>query len=126
MTLYEPLYGIKRKRGSFQILDFKPEESNEIISGLVRRIEQYEQNRGMKIDYDKVMTDMRERIVRAKMKSEDNVVQGVIVYSPSKSFEKDLGRVGSNAVISAMFYFNSEDESLRSEYQGLAKLIREM
>ncbi len=117
---YETLSGIRRKRSILFISDFTPEESNGIIINLVERIERYGQNRNMQKYYDRIMTGVGERIVRATMNSEDGVVQGVITYVPPNFLTE------ANAEINATFDFISDDKSLKPEYQGLAKILRKM
>ena len=119
---YEPLKNQKRKHG-FLVSDFKVDESNKIITDLVDKITEYEQSRSMSCYYDKIMTNGGERILEARMLSKDSLVQGTITYTPIKDH---MVCDSEDAKITAEFYFFSENELLKKEYLGLAKIIKKM
>ena len=116
---YETLRGTKQKKSLLVISDFKPEESNRIILGLVQKIEQYEQKRKLTTDYERIMTDKGERIVKAEMKSRDKVIDCTITYN-----QPDYFMLETNAEINAKLDFKSKNESLKKEYMGLANILK--
>jgi len=118
---YETLRGTKQKKSLLVISDFKPEESNRIILGLVQKIEQYEQKRKLTTDYERIMTDKGERIVKAEMKSRDKVIDCTITYN-----QPDYFMLETNAEINAKLDFKSKNESLKKEYMGLANILKKM
>jgi len=106
-------------------LDFKPKKSNKIITDLVKKINQYVGSRVMETKYDSVMTSKGERIVRVKMKSIDGLIQGEINYEPPKPIIRSLeDTIYNEALININFEFKAKDESLKQEYQAIAKYAR--
>jgi len=123
---YKPLWATKTKSRFSLKRDFKPVKSNKIITDLVKKIEQYEQSRGMEIKYDRVMTDLGERIAAVKMKSIDDFIQGEINYEDPQLTQRVDGIGYTIAYIDVKFKFKAKDESLKQDYQAIAKYLREM
>lgn len=110
-------------------VNFKTEESNKIIETLVSKIEQYEQARNIKTNYERFMDNHgKEKIVRANIESGDNILKGTIDYSPPcKGGLRGLLVGGeSSAKITAKFNFNSQYEADKEEYLRLVDIIKTM
>jgi hypothetical protein len=116
-TKYEPIFRVKQRRCSLFPINIGREKSNNIIVDLVDKIQDYEQKREMEVDYEKSHEKYGERIAQATIKSKDGVVDCVIKYKyPTVMTER-------NGMICANLYFNSEDESLKEEFNGLVKIL---
>lgn len=109
-------------------LNFRSILSNEIITNLVKKIEQYEQAREMetKYYYYKKITNQGEKIKKIKMKSKDKIIVGKIKYLPQENAGLAFYTMPISASIEAEFNFNSNNEADKTEYQGLVKLIKNM
>ncbi|MCX6819643.1 MAG: hypothetical protein NT129_06635 [Candidatus Aenigmarchaeota archaeon] len=125
-----PIYGYKSKFSLFSVIpvlcehtDFTPEESNKIIENWVKQVEQYEQRkeRIMHTEYEKVMTLKGERIIAARMRSIDDVIDGTFEYRPPViDIWTENNTVG---YVTAEFNFNSKKESDKQDYLDLYKIV---
>jgi len=109
-------------------LNFRSILSNEIITNLVEKIEQYEQARKIEIKYyyHKKITNQREKIKKIKMKSKDKIIVGKIKYLPQENAGLLFYTMPISASIKAELNFNSNNPADKQEYQGLVKIIKNM
>jgi len=125
---------IRIKREKFSLfprmfpLDFKPEKSNKIIKGLVKRIGRYEELRGIETEYHKaILNNGKERIRLVNIKSKDKIIEGKIEYNSAYKDPRDALNLDSYCgYINLEFRFNSKDPRDKQEYLGLIKIIREI
>jgi len=103
---------------------FTPEESNQIIRDLVKKVERYghERGRDMRADYHESIDPSGKRITEAVIESKDKVIQGKINYN-DKVFDF-RSCVNTKCRIDAEFDFMSEDNTLEDEYLGLTELLQ--
>ena len=101
--------------------DFKPEERNEIMKKLVKEVKNYYgSKRNIKTEYKKTVNSYGEIVIdKIIIYSVDGVVGGVIYHKDPWTWSL----IGGNGELNAKFNFNSNDPSLKDEYQGLARLI---
>lgn len=110
-------------------LNFRSILSNEIITNLVKKIEQYEPARGMETKYyKKICSNGEEKLLKIEMNSKDGVVQGIITYEPVEPPSPLISAppFSRAARIQVKVNFNSNNEADKKEYQGLVKIIKNM
>ncbi len=113
----------------FQKSDFKTKKSNEIISELVKEIDECTSayDRSLNITYSHV----EGRIIEVELHSKDGIIEGHIIYNPSEMnmniasiFAPEYARpVISNSNIIADFYFNSNKKEDVKEFKELVEII---
>lgn len=133
--LYEIITKEKIKRSFLTSHDFNTQQINGIITNLVKRIKQYlqdtpyfeETRRELKIQYsEKILTNGDKKIIKAEIKSNDEVIKGLIQHVLPTNGSPLCGLGAQNGKIKAEFYFNSNNLKDRREYVGLAKIIQSM
>ena len=115
--------------GIFRLLywDFRP--SKEMMTDLAKKIEQYEQKRGMETKYHKkICSNGEEKLLKIEMNSKDSVVRGIIIYEPVEPPSPLISTpfFPRAARIQVKLNFNSNNEADKTEYQGLIKILKNM
>lgn len=125
---YEDLSGFRTKFSIKYVKDFSPKQSDKIILNLVKKIEEYGQkaNRNIQTNYFKYGDGTAKRIVEVIMNSKDDIIQGTINYIRSAWIPVSMFASRRNGTVVAKFNFNSNDESLKNEYQGLSKILQKI
>jgi hypothetical protein len=111
---------------------FTLEESNKTITDLVEKIKNYELDHGRKMRityYKSINTKVEEQITRVTMESSDllsilQIESGIVEGEIETIHYKHTREINC---IETKFYFNAKgvNASLKEEYLGLAKILRE-